>query len=359
MNKINLYIFKLTSKYIIYNIGLISVLILFINLLEISRMIDEENKELKTFLILSALKIPTIINETIPFVIIISIAFLLRKLISNNELIPMRNLGFSILDVYKPIGISVFIFGLIILIFINPIASKSERLFDKIVSKDFSDMYSIKFLKDGMWIKNVSIKEDINFINISEINLDNMNAKNIKILNVTKNMDKIILAKKGNIENKLFKLNDVTIFNVDNDTFKKLSSYKLKLNFDKNNIIDTLSNYKYIPFYKYPEHIKNLKKFNLHSSEVSLYYLSEILKPFFLIVIGFTIMGFSGKFKRNENFFKILFLAILIGFFIFLFKEMIIALTIKINLSYIFSYIVIFTFPLIIGLYQTIGIERD
>ena len=359
MNKINFYIFKLTSKYIIFNIGLIAVLILFINLLEISRIIDKENNDIKTFLLLSALKIPTIINETIPFVIILSIAFLLRKLISNNELIPMRNVGFSILDVYKPIGISVFIFGLIMLIFINPMASKTERIYDQIVSKDFSDMYSIKFLKDGMWIKNVSEEENINFINISEINLDQMHAKNIKILNVTNVTDKIILAKEGNIKDKLFMLEDVTIFNIGNDTFKKLKTYKLKLNFNKENIVDTLSNYKFVPFYKYFEHIKNLKKFNLYSTEVSLYYLSEILKPFFLIVIGFTIMGFSGKFKRNENFFKILFIAILIGFFIFLFKELIIAITVKINLPIIFSYLVIFIFPLIIGLYQTIGIERD
>ena len=89
--------------------------------------------------------------------------------------------------------------------------------------------------------------------------------------------------------------------------------YNLLLNFDKSNIIDSILNFKFIPFYKYKEHINNLKKFNLHSSEVSLYYLSEILKPIFLVIIGFTVMGFSGKFKRNENFFKVLFF-----FFMFL-----------------------------------------
>ena len=80
---------------------------------------------------------------------------------------------------------------------------------------------------------------------------------------------------------------------------------------------------------------------------------------FFLIVIGFTVMWFSGKFKRNENFFKVLFISILIGFLIFLLKELITTITSTLNLSYIFAYFVIFTIPLCIGLYQMIKIEKD
>ena len=42
-------------------------------------------------------------------------------------------------------------------------------------------MYSIKFINEGMWIKNISEDNNINYINISKINLDNMNAEKIKI----------------------------------------------------------------------------------------------------------------------------------------------------------------------------------
>ena len=70
-------------------------------------------------------------------------------------------------------------------------------------------------------------------------------------------------------------------------------------------------------------------------------------------------MGFSVKFKRNENFFKVLFTSILIGFLIFLLKEIATTLTTKMEISFIFSYFIIFMFPLIIGLYQMIRIESD
>ena len=359
MKKINFYLFTLASKYILINLIIITILVLFLNLLEISRILEKENTTLGFFLLLSLLKLPTIISEIIPFVVILSIAFLFKNLITNNELISIRNMGFSILDIFKPIAIAIFLIGLFTLFFINPLAANFENNFNNLTSKKYPNMYSIKFINEGMWIKNISEDNNKNYINISKINLDNMNAEEIKILNINNKFNKIIIAEKGEIIDKIFKLQNVSILNINNDKFEKVEFYNLILNFDKSNIIDSILNFKFIPFYKYKKHVNNLKKFNLHSSEVSLYYLSEILKPIFLVIIGFTVMGFSGKFKRNENFFKVLFISILIGFLIFLLKEIVTALTTKMAVSFIFSYFIIFMFPLIIGLYQMIRIESD
>ena len=84
-----------------------------------------------------------------------------------------------------------------------------------------------------------------------------------------------------------------------------------------------------------------------------------MLKPLFLVVIGFAVMGFSGKFKRNENFFRVLFYSIFMGFLLFLLKEIITSITISSNLSFWLAYLIIFSVPFIIGLYQTINIEFD
>ena len=359
MKKINFYLFTLASKYILINLIIITILVLFLNLLEISRILEKENTTLGFFLLLSLLKLPTIISEIIPFVVILSIAFLFKNLITNNELISIRNMGFSILDIFKPIAIAIFLFGLFILFFFFFLAANFENNFSNLTSKKYPNMYSIKFINEGMWIKNISEDNNKNYINISKINLDNMNAEEIKILNINNKFNKIIIAEKGEIIDKIFKLQNVSILNINNDKFEKVEFYNLILNFDKSNIIDSILNFKFIPFYKYKKHVNNLKKFNLHSSEVSLYYLSEILKPIFLVIIGFTVMGFSGKFKRNENFFKVLFISILIGFLIFLLKEIVTTLTTTMEISFIFSYFIIFMFPLIIGLYQMIRIESD
>ena len=76
-------------------------------------------------------------------------------------------------------------------------------------------------------------------------------------------------------------------------------------------------------------------------------------------MLSFVIIGFTSKFQRNENFFKVLFIAISLGFMIFLFKEIITKLTISLSINFFISYLVIFLIPFLIGLYQIIKIENE
>ena len=359
MNKINFYLFSNTLKYIVFNIILISLFVVFINLIEISRILEKENQNISNYIYLSIIKIPSIINETIPFIIVIAIAFLFRNLINNNELISIRNVGKSIFDVFIPVGLAIFSIGILILLLINPLSTTLESKFDKIVNKNIPNMYSIKIINNSMWIKNKADENRMNYINLTNLDMSNMNAKDIKILTVSDNENIIILADNGKIKNQKLSLNNVIIFDINNEVYKNLDKYSIDINFSSNNIIDSISNYKYIPFYNYYNHLINLQKFNLHSNEISLYYLSEITKPIFLIILGFIVMGYSGKFKRNENFFKILFISILIGFLIFMLKELISYLSVSLNINYIFSYLIIYLLPFFIGLYLVIKIENS
>ena len=102
-----------------------------------------------------------------------------------------------------------------------------------------------------------------------------------------------------------------------------------------------------------------MKKFNLYSSAVGLFYLWEVLKPLFMILLAFVVMSFSAKYKRNDNFFKILFYAVLIGFSFYVLKEVVNRFTITFNTNFVFSYFIIFILPFIVGLYKTIQIEND
>ena len=359
MNKINFYLFKLSIKYISINLCIITLFVIFINIIEISRILEKENQNLFFYIYLTFLKIPSIINQTIPFVIIVSTAFLFRNLINNNELVSIRNIGLSIFDIFKPISLSILFVGFLILLIINPLSANFEYKINKTLNKKLNDIYSLKISNSGMWIKNQISQKKINFINILNLDLKEMNANNIKILSIDEKNKFFISADKGKILNQEFILNNVVIFDILTEEYNKVDVYNLNLNFTKKNIIDSISNFRLIPFYDYFNHIKNLEKFNLHSPEISLFYVSELLKPIFLVMLGFIVMGYSGKFKRNESFFKILFIAILIGFLIFILKEVITKLSISLNINFIISYVVIFFIPFIIGLYQVIKIEKD
>ena len=359
MNKINFYLFKLTNKYLIINFIIISLFIIFINLLELSRVISEEDKNIFNFLFLSFLKYPSILNEILPFVTIISISFLIRNLINNNEFVSMRNLGYSIFDIFIPIAIAVFIIGLFFLIILNPLSVIMENKYEIKLDNRENSLYSIKISDNEMWIKNEINSQNSSFINIKNIDLKDMNTQNIKILLLNEEDNKFIIAEKGEFKNNVFSLKNVKYYNFNSDEYKNLNKYNLIINFNKENILNSISKYKLIPYYKYITHSKTLNKFNLYSPEIGLYYLSETLKPIFIVVLAFVIVGFTSKFQRNENFFKVLFISICIGFLIFLLKEIISKLTISLSINIYLGYLFIFLIPLFIGLYQVIKIENE
>ena len=359
MLKIKSYLLKTSLKYILINQFIILSLVIFLNLIELTRVMENDNKNFFSFVYLSILKIPSIINETSPFIIIISTAFLFRYLITNNELISMRNVGFSILDIFQPITLSIFFYGLLILIIINPLTAISEIKYDKFLKNNNDDMYSINFSENSLWIKNKNFYDKIFYINIENFDIKGMNAENIKILIISSQINEFIQSKSGKIENKKFILNDVNYFDISNDIYKYENIKTINLNFSKDNLLNSIVNYKNIPYYNYITHIKTLKKFNLYSSSISLHYLSEILKPFFMILLSFVVMGFSAKYKRNENFFKVLFFSLLLGFIFYIYGELVHKFTLSFNTNFIYSYLIIFIIPFLIGLYKVIQIEND
>ena len=359
MNKVNFYLVKLSTKYILLNLIIISIFILFLNLIELSRVLKNNENNFLIYVLLSSLKYPSILNEILPFVTIIAISFLFRNLINNNELISMRNIGYSIFDIFIPIGFSVFVIGLIFLFFINPLSTSLDQKYQELINKKDKSLYSIKVSNKKMWIKNKIDENNSSFISIENIDLQKMIAQDINILRFSNNSDLLIQAEKGMFTDNFFSLENVEFYNLDKEITNKLENYKLKINFNKQNILNSITNYKLIPFYKYWSHSATLKKFNLYSSEIGLYYISELLKPFFILMLSFVVVGFSGKFKRNENFFKILFFSILIGFIIFFLKETITKISITLSINFYISYFIIFSLPLTFGLYQIIKIEND
>ena len=360
INKINKYLFFLSLKYILITFLYLSIVITFINLLELSRTLDQENQNFKNFFILLLFKLPSIINEVSPFAIIISITFLFRYLINNNELISLRNLGYSVIDIFKPVGLSIILISLLLLIIFNPLASLFENEFEKLTNKKNENFHSIKISGNEMWIKNTADNDDKIYINLHDINLQKMEFKFIKVLLITSSeANKLIIADNGYISKKKLFLNNVDEFNFNTESLIEKESIQINVNFNKEDIIRSVSNYKSIPFFNYINHIKTLRKFNIHSKEINLYYTFEIIKPLLLLILGFVAMGFSGHFKRNENFFKVVFYSILIGLCIFFLKEILFKITLQGIIPYYLSIILIIILPFFIGLWGVLKIEKN
>ena len=47
----------------------------------------------------------------------------------------MRNIGYSIFDIFLPVGIYIFLFGLFNLFLLNPISANLEKKYEEILNK--------------------------------------------------------------------------------------------------------------------------------------------------------------------------------------------------------------------------------
>ena len=335
--KIFLYLYKTKIIYIIISLIILTITVQIVDFIELTQAnINKSNFSFNDIIKMSFLKMPYLINEILPFVIIISTSFYFKSLIDNNELVSIRNLGLSIFNIFYPVAFAVLTIGIFSLIFLNPISSISMNYLQKIKNNDEKTSV-IKLSNDNIWIKN-KLEDKILYINAKNININKMLLTDIMIIDNTNNNQKLFFEK----------LNKNTKYNYKN----------IRINFNQKDILNSLQYYKYTPFYKYYSYVKSMKKLNYLSSEIILYFLSEIFKPLLLISISFVVTGYVAKFKRNENFFKTIFIAISIGFIIFLIDKVIYSINAKSILSYIFVILAIPITSIILGIIFMLRVEK-
>ena len=190
------------------SIGLIVWTLQAVNYLD---YVIEDGHGLKTYLLYSIFNFPKIVNRLIPFILFITLVFIITNYDAKNELIIFWTNGISKNEFVNNIIIISFILTLI-QIFISSYISPYAQLKGRQQLKESNIDYFPSLIKNG---KFINIVDGLTiFINSKNIN---GNFENIFIDDSSKNNKKIIYAKNGFIENnpnkKTFKLFNGQIIN--------------------------------------------------------------------------------------------------------------------------------------------------
>ena len=150
LNYILINYFKIILKvtFVFYLFGLI------LNLFEEIEFF--KNIEVGIFIpaLLTAIHVPSMIIELMPFIIFISSMWLLINMRDKRELLTFKIYGYSNFKIFLIIGLFSFALGWTFLSFINPISSNMTKYYEKTKSKYAKDIdHLITFNKNGLWIK--------------------------------------------------------------------------------------------------------------------------------------------------------------------------------------------------------------
>jgi lipopolysaccharide export system permease protein len=209
-------------------------IVLLINLLDEFNFFKSK-KDLKFifFIIFTILKIPNLLINLFPFIVLFGGIVFYLKIYNHNEVISLRVMGYSNIQIILIPALTSFVIGYIIVFLIVPFSSSMLRYYESLRS-EYNETKNLVFVNEtGIWILDKNEKEK-NVIRIEKISEDFSVVNQITIYNYdsANNFIKRIDATEGFIKDKNWQLNKVYIIstNKKNNNENYLNNYNYTSN---------------------------------------------------------------------------------------------------------------------------------
>ena len=242
LKSINRYIINEYIKSLFVVIAVMLSIILLINLLDEFNFFKSK-KDLKFifFLIFTLLKIPNVLINLFPFIVLFAGIVFYLKIYNHNEVISLRVMGYSNIQIILIPALTSFVIGYIIVFLIVPFSSSMLRYYEDLRS-EYNETKNLVFVNEtGIWILDKNEKEK-NIIRIEKINKDFSVVSQITIYNydASNNFIRRIDATEGIINDKNWLLNKVNIISINKKNNK--DNYLNNYNYTSNVNISELKN---------------------------------------------------------------------------------------------------------------------
>ena len=242
LKSINRYIINEYIKSLFVVIAVMLSIILLINLLDEFNFFKSK-KDLKFiyFIIFTILKIPNVLINLFPFIVLFAGIVFYLKIYNHNEVISLRIMGYSNIQIILIPALTSFVIGYIIVFLFSPFSSSLLRYYEELRS-EYNETKNLVFVNEtGIWILDKSDKEK-NIIRIEKISKDFSVVSQITIYNYdfSNNFIKRIDATEGIINDKNWLLNKVRIITANKKNNKE--NYLNNYNYTSNINISELKN---------------------------------------------------------------------------------------------------------------------
>jgi lipopolysaccharide export system permease protein len=242
LKSINRYIINEYIKSLFVVIAVMLSIILLINLLDEFNFFKSK-KDLKFifFLIFTVLKIPNVLINLFPFIVLFAGIVFYLKIYNHNEVISLRVMGYSNIQIILIPALTSFVIGYVIVFLIVPFSSSMLRYYEDLRS-EYNETKNLVFVNEtGIWILDKNEKEK-NIIRIEKINKDFSVVSQITIYNydASNNFIRRIDATEGAIKDKNWQLNKVNIISINKKNNK--DNYLNNYNYTSNVNISELKN---------------------------------------------------------------------------------------------------------------------
>lgn len=290
LKSINRYIINEYIKSLFVVIAVMLSIILLINLLDEFNFFKSK-KDLKFifFIIFTVLKVPNVLVNLFPFIILFGGIVFYLKIYNHNEVISLRVMGYSNIQIILIPALTSFIIGYIIVFLIVPFSSSMLKYYEDLRS-EYNETKNLVFVNEtGIWVLDKNDKEK-NIIRIEKINKDFSSVNQITIYNydISNNFIKRIDADEGFIKDKNWQLNKVRIIsgNKKNNKENYLNNYNYNSNININELKNIYKNTETTSLLDINKEMQTLEDKGYSTIDLRIRYQKLISFPIYLLAMS-------------------------------------------------------------------------
>ena len=239
---INRYIIKEFLKSLLVVLCVMFSIVLLITLLEeFNYFKTKQDLKFITFIIFTFLKIPNLLFNLFPFIVLFSGIVFYLKIYNFNEVISLRVMGYSNIQIILIPALTCFVMGYLLIFLIVPFTSSMLKYYEELKSEYDQTKNLVVVNETGIWIIDKN-ENDKNIIRIEKIDKNFSSMNKITIYNYDKdnNFIKRIDASEGIINDNNWQLSKVNIISSNNK--KNSENYFNNYNYKSNIKINELKN---------------------------------------------------------------------------------------------------------------------
>tara|TARA_B100001093_G_scaffold390677_1_gene377022 strand:+ start:471 stop:1553 length:1083 start_codon:yes stop_codon:yes gene_type:complete len=283
----------------------LQISLIFFSLVFLLSLLEEINyfKDVKVDyyfpIILTILNAPSVFYETLPFVFLISTQFFFIRLIDKNELIIFKNFGITNLNILRALFYISVLIGIFTATIFYQFSSSLKFSYLELKNKYSTDnKYLAVITENGLWIKD-EINDEINLINADKIDGDFLLDVEIANFNNDFELLKIINAKKINIKNTNWIIEDAKVSR-DSIQPEYMEMLDFKSNFNSTKINSLFSNLSSLSYFEIKKLAKDYKSLGYSTVEIKAHLQKLYSYPIYLVIM----VIFSGIIMMNIKYNK-------------------------------------------------------
>ncbi|MBY0291700.1 MAG: LPS export ABC transporter permease LptG [Alphaproteobacteria bacterium] len=328
-------IFSLLSRYasrsflMSFCIALLCVFLIIIlfDFAELQRRAGSKEITLAMKLNMVFLRAPSFLEQVLPFLVFLSALYSFWRMNKSNELVIFRSTGISLWRLILPVSLTALVIGLVDLTTFNPLASAMQARYEKLEKKYFLKTGGdIKVSQTGLWLSEKLGTNQVIY-RASKIDLKKLEFQNLNIIITSPQNEFIerIDAKLAQIQGGHLELQDGWELQAGKPA-EQFSQKSIVTSLDRKKIESLQIHRTGFSFWQLPSYIALLEASGLYSLKYRMYWHSMLASAFWVVAMVLLAAAFSCRPLRQGKTVLLILIGLIVGFFLYFFKDMMIAL---------------------------------